>query len=133
MSGDVDVLAPYRAGTPAPELPLRCSICHRRISDVTMLAGQMKLRRAIMRPGIPQGRPPSRRHATFTPGFGDGKPGRRPSKGWVFVSPERDRWRIWCEHKQARRGPLDRTVTASTLERLYAAALTDGKREIVLT
>jgi len=64
----------------------------------------------------------------------DGKPGRRPKfKGWVFASPDRDRWRIWCEHKQVGRGVLDRTVTASTLERLYAAALAAGAREVVLS
>ncbi len=53
--------------------------------------------------------------------------------GWVFVNPEHDRWRIWCEHKQAGRGVLDRTLTAATLERMYAAALAAGDREVVLS
>ena len=83
--------------------------------------------------GIPQGRPPSGRgrvRATGASGIGDTKSRRTRSRGWVFVSPERDRWRIWCEHKQG--SVLDRTVTASTLERLYGTALAAGAREVVL-
>ena len=133
-----DILAPFRVGPPwilsAPELPLRCSMCYRRVADIAMSHGQMQLVRTVsQRVGIPEGRPSSGRHATGSPGV-NGRPERRPrsKEGWVFVSPERDRWRIWCEHKQAGRGVFDRTVTASTLERLYAAALTANAREVVL-
>jgi hypothetical protein len=126
-----DVLALYRVGPPwvlsAPELSLRCPMCYRRIGDIAMIHGRMGLIRVNVREGIPEGRPPSGRHATASGGR------RRPRfKGWVFVCPEGDRWRIWCEHKQAHRGPLDRTVTAATLERLYSAAVAAGARKVVL-
>ena len=148
MSGqDVDILAPYRVGPPwilaAPELPLRCPMCNRLIAEVTMSHGRMQLIRGMSkREGIPQGRPPSGRHATSAVGQTRG----RPPSGWVvepmtasgprrpryrgLVYVEHDRWRVWCVHKG--RGVLDRTVTASTLERLYAAVLTAGVREVVL-
>jgi hypothetical protein len=136
----MDILAPYRVGPPwilaTPELPLRCPMCNRPIADITMSHGRMQLIRGMTkRVGIPQGQPPSGRHATgvgwvVEPMTASGP--RRPRyKGWVFVSPERDRWRVWCIHKG--RGVLDRTVTVSTLERLYAAALAAGHREVVLT
>ena len=127
----------HRIGPPwtlsTPELPLKCSMCYRRIGDVAMVHGRMSLMRVSMRPGIPQGRPPSGRHPSTVAGNSsrDGK-GMHKSKGWVFVNPERDRWRIWCEHKGRDRSVLDRTITASTLERLYAAALAIGARELVL-
>ena len=139
MSDGVDVLAEYRIGPPwklsAPELPLKCSMCYRRIGDLAMVHGRMSLLRVNMRPGIPEGRPKSGRHAAGVAGNNlNGKSMRRHKfKGWVFVNPEHDRWRIWCEHKQASRGVLDRTVTAATLERMYAAALAAGDREVVLS
>jgi hypothetical protein len=134
----VEILAPYRVGPPwklsAPELPLKCPMCYRRIGDVTMVHGRMSLLRVSMRTGIPEGRPKSGRHATATGHISDGRSMRRPKfKGWVFVNPEHDRWRIWCEHKQAGRGVLDRNVTAATLERIYAAALASGAPEVVLS
>ena len=137
MSEGLDVLADYRVGPPwvlaAPELPLKCSMCYRRIGDVAMVHGKMALIRVSMRPGIPQGRPKSGRHAAAVSGNSSRESKRHHKfKGWVFVNPERDRWRIWCEHKEHNRGPLDRTVTSSTLERLYAAALATGARELVL-
>ena len=135
----MDILAPYRIGPPwilpAPLLPLKCSMCYRRIGDLGMVHGRMSLIRVSMRPGIPQGRPRSSRHAASVAGNNlNGKSMRHPKfKGWAFVNPERDRWRIWCEHKDGHRSVLDRTITASTLERLYAVALAAGAREVVLS
>lgn len=125
----VDILSPYRVGPPwtlsAPILPLRCPMCNRRLGDLSMTHGRMGLIRASLTIGIPAGRPSSERHAVAS-----SSRRRARHRGWVFVSLERDRWRIWCEHKG--RGVLDRTVTASTMERLYAAALAARAREVVL-
>jgi hypothetical protein len=138
VSDGVGVLAPYRIGPPwklsAPTLPLKCSMCYRRLGDIAMVHGRMSLLRVNTRVGIPQDRPKSGRHAAAVTGYNlDGKGTRHHKfKGWVFVNPERDRWRIWCEHKKASRDVLDRTVTAATLERMYAAALAASDREVVL-
>ena len=68
MSSGSDVLALYRVGPPwilsAPVLPFRCSMCYRRIGDITMTHGRMGLIRVSLQVGIPEGRPPAGRRAT---------------------------------------------------------------------
>jgi hypothetical protein len=129
-----DVLAPYRAGPPyvaaAPDLPLRCPMCGRRLGEVTFVHGRMVVIRASMVQGIPV-KPRVGRHATVVARRHDGRPSRRPKYiGDIYVNETGDRWRFWCVHKQ--RGPLDRTITAETLERLYVTALETGAGEVVL-
>jgi hypothetical protein len=128
-----DILAPYRVGPPwligAPELPLLCGVCGRRLCDITMAHGTTRLIRVSMTEGIPR---------TVQPGRGaqlSGAPrGQTPrhARVKVYVSEANARWRVWHEHKGRGRGPLDRTVTPATLEKLYAAALTAGNGEVVL-
>jgi len=133
-----DVLALYRAGPPwrmaVPELPLRCPMCYRRLSDISMVHGEMTLLRVGMSGGPAPRRLPKSRPATAHGGssLDRGKP--RQSRAIVYeLGDGRGPWRVFCRHKQADRGHLDRTLTASTLERLYAAALAAGRHEVVLS
>jgi hypothetical protein len=48
----------------------------------------------------------------------------------IFADESDGRFRIVHEHKRNGRGPLDRTVTAETLQKLYNAAV--AEREVVL-
>ena len=57
-----------------------------------------------------------------------GKP-RDPN---VRIYVDNDRFRIVHEHKRNGRGPLDRTITAATLEEMYRGAVTAGEPEVVL-
>ena len=49
-----------------------------------------------------------------------------------FINESRDRFRIVHHHKRNSRGPLDRTITAATLEKLYNEAVAADEREVVL-
>jgi hypothetical protein len=51
---------------------------------------------------------------------------------YVDKSGEQERFRIVHEHKRGGRGPLDRTITATTLEKLYNEAVASDQREVVL-
>jgi len=138
-SVDLDaVLAPYRnAADPfwgrPPSLKLLCPVCLRRLGDLSMVHGRMRLLQRSMVKGIPEGRPSLGPHPAVTGGNNSGRPGRRPKHvGVVFESPEGDRWRFVCVHKTGDRALLDRPVTATTLERLYGEAIAYGLDEVVL-
>ena len=63
----------------------------------------------------------------------NGSRGRWPNvKIYLDKSGEHDRYRIVHEHKRNGRGTLDRTITADTLEKLYADAVASDQREVVL-
>jgi hypothetical protein len=130
-----DVLAPYRVGPPwlaaAPELPLLCGICNRRLCEITFMHGTMRLIRVSMTVGIPR-RVKAGRKARLTGGRLGEKPRDPDPRVQVYIGEADDRWRICHEHKRGGRGHLDRTVTSATLEKLYAAALATDNREVVL-
>jgi hypothetical protein len=65
-------------------------------------------------------------------GRGRGKKPRDPNVRIFEDDADENRFRIVHEHKRNGRGPLDRTVTAATLEKLYNAAAAASEREVVL-
>jgi hypothetical protein len=46
---------------------------------------------------------------------------------------DENRFRIVHHHKRNSRGPLDRTITAATLQKMYDAAVAAGANEVVLS
>ena len=115
------------------EKTLVCGMCSRRICDITISHGNLILLRASQRPGgIPQQVPKGR----IASGSGsiNGARGRWPNvKIYVDESGDPKRYRIVHEHKRKGRGTLDRTITATTLEKLYNAAKAADEREVVLS
>jgi hypothetical protein len=107
-------------------------MCHRRICDITIFRGDVHLLRASRREdGIPR-QVPKGRIASGSSSI-NGSRGRWPNvKIYLDKSGENDRYRIVHEHKRNGRGTLDRTITATTLEKLYAEAVASDQREIVL-
>lgn len=106
-------------------------MCGRRICDITATSGGIALLRAPKRVGIPEQKPSGRRSARTTGALLGQRP-RDPAVR-IFVEESGDRFRIVHEHKRNGRGPLDRTVTAATLERLLRTAVEAGTPEVVLT
>jgi hypothetical protein len=108
-------------------------MCSRRVCDIALFRGDVTLLRASRRlGGIPQHVPKGR----IARGNGsiNGQRPRDPNvKIYLDESGEHDRYRIVHEHKRNGRGPLDRTVTAATLEKLYSAAVAADQREVVLS
>jgi hypothetical protein len=86
--------------------------------------------RAPHREGIPEQRVPEGRVARGLGSIHGGKP--RDPNVRIFVDETRDRFRIVHHHKRGGRGPLDRTITATTLEKLYNEAVASDQREFVL-
>jgi hypothetical protein len=119
------------AGYLTEERPLVCGMCHRRMCDITVVRGDVLLIRAPKREGIPQEKVPEGRVAR---GLGSVR-GTRPRDPNVriFVDESRDRFRIVHHHKRGGRGPLDRTITAATLQKMYDGAVAAGADEVVLS
>jgi hypothetical protein len=92
---------------------------HRRICDIIIFHSDVLLIRASQRhDGIPQQVPKG--HIASSSSSINGSRGRWPNvKIYLDKSGEHDRYRIVHEHKRSGRGPLDRTITADTLEKLY--------------
>ena len=110
------------------ERPLLCGMCHRRMCDITVINGRVTLLYALPRVGIPQQIPSGYRAKSLGPAHGQT---RNPNVR-IFTDEASGHLRIVHEHKRNRRGPLDRTVTAATLEKLYNAAAAASEREVVL-
>jgi hypothetical protein len=107
-------------------------MCHRRICDITIFRGDVLLIRASRRhDGIPQ-QVPKGRIASGSGSINGQRPRWPNVKIYVDESGEHDRYRIVHEHKRNGRGPLDRTITEATLEKLYAEAVAADQREVVL-
>ena len=113
------------------ERPLLCGMCHRRMCDITVINGSVMLLRVPKRLGIPQKVPTGR-----APRMSGSRRGEKPRDPNVRIFEDdangQIRFRIVHEHKRNGRGPLDRTVTAATLEKVYDAAVAAGEREVVL-
>ena len=118
------------AGYLIDERPLLCGMCHRRICDITIVRGDVLLIRAPKREGIPEQQVPEGRVARGLGSIRGGRP--RDPNVRIFVDESRDRFRIVHHHKRGGRGPLDRTITAATLEKMYNAADAADEREVVL-
>ena len=118
------------AGYLTEELPLVCGMCHRRLCDITIFRGDVLLIRAPQREGIPEQQVPEGRVARGLGSINGGRP--RDPNVRIFVDESGDRFRIVHHHKRGGRGPLDRTTTAATLEKLYADAVASDQREVVL-
>jgi hypothetical protein len=107
-------------------------MCGRRLCDITIVHGAMRLLRVSMTVGIPrrlEGSALDRKPRLL------GAPlGQRPRDPHVavYISETGDGWRICHGKKRDGRGHLDRTVTSATLERLYAVALAAEHNEVVL-
>jgi hypothetical protein len=97
-----------------------------------MSRGDVMLLRASRRDdGIPR-QVPKGRIASGSSSI-NGARGRWPNvKIYVDKSGEQDRFRIVHDHKRNGRGPLDRTITATSLEKLYNEAVAADEREVVL-
>jgi hypothetical protein len=112
------------------EKHLVCGMCHRRICDIAIVRGDVALLRVTQHGGIPQQVPQSR-----GPRMTGGRVGEKPRDPNVQVYADESgesRFRIVHEHKRNGRGTLDRTVKASTLEKLYNDAVAVGNDEVVL-
>jgi hypothetical protein len=113
------------------EPPLLCGMCHRRMCDITVVHGRVVLLRAPKRVGIPQKVPTGR-----APRMSGGRRGEKPRDPNVRIFEDdadgQIRFRIIHEHKRNGRGPLDRTVTAAKLEKMFEAAVAAGANEVVL-
>ena len=107
------------------EKPLVCGMCGRRICDIALFNGDVHLLRVPRRAGIPGKVLPEGRAFRIT--------GARDPNVRVFAEESGDRFRIVHHHKRNGRGPLDRTITAATLEKLYNAAVAADDREVVLS
>jgi hypothetical protein len=120
------------AGYLTEELPLVCGMCHRRLCDITIFRGDVLLIRAPQREGIPEQQVPEGRVARGLGSINGGRP--RDPNVRIFTDDfdRQSRFRIVHHHKRGGRGPLDRTVTAATLEKLYADAVASDQREVVL-
>ena len=112
--------------------PLVCGMCGRRICDITIVRGAVALRTTEYGVGIPQGQVEEGRAPAYA-GTLDGQWARDPNVR-IFADKTREpvRYRIVHHHKGKGRGPLDRTVTTATLEKLYEAAVAANQREAVL-
>jgi hypothetical protein len=111
--------------------PLLCGMCHRRMCDIAIIRGDVHLLRAPRRVGIPQEKVPEGRVAR---GFGSVR-GTRPRDPNVRIfedDSDENRFRIVHHHKRGGRGPLDRTITAATLQKMYDAAVAARADEVVL-
>jgi hypothetical protein len=114
------------AGYLINERPLLCGMCHRRICDIAVNDGDVFLLRVAKRQGIPE-KVPEGRVPRLTGG------GRDPNvRIFADESGEQNRFRFVHHHKRGGRGPLDRTITAATLHKLYDAVVTAGSNEVVL-
>jgi hypothetical protein len=106
-------------------------MCGRRICDIAIIRGNVVLLRVSHRLGIPQ-QVANGRGARGLSSIN----GQRPRDPNVLVfgndAGGPNRYRIVHEHKRGARGPLDRTVTAATLEKMYNAAVAADEREVVL-
>ena len=91
------------------------------------LSWQRRFIAGTQREGIPE-KVPSDRPTRFASVPPVGKP-RDPN---VRIYVDNDRFRIVHEHKRNGRGPLDRTITATTLEKMYADAVASDQCEVVL-
>jgi hypothetical protein len=116
------------AGYVTDEKPLVCGMCHRRICDITVINGGVALPYAILRVGIPRQVPSGYRVKSLRPAKGRT---RNPNVR-IFADEARGHFRIVHEHKRNGRGPLNLTMTAAKLEKLYNAAVTAGDNEVVL-
>ena len=120
------------AGYATKEMALVCGMCHRRICDVAIFRGDVLLIRASQREGIPAHKVPEGRVARGLGSINGGRP--RDPNVRIFVDDvnTQSRYRIVHHHKRGGRGPLDRTITADTLETLYNEAVASDQREVVL-
>jgi hypothetical protein len=120
------------AGYVPEELPLICGMCHRRICDIIIFRGDVVLIRVSKTIGIPEKAPTGR----GARGLSGSIPGQRPRDPNVRVFTDdfdrQSRFRIVHEHKRNGRGPLDRTITAATLEKMYNEAVAADECEVVL-
>ena len=113
------------------EKALLCGTCGRRICDIAIIRGDVHLLRAPRRVGIPQEKVPEGRVARSSGAIRGGRQ-RDPNVRIFEDESDENRFRIVHHHKSNSRGPLDRTVTAATLAKVYNAAVAAGEREVVL-
>jgi hypothetical protein len=103
-------------------------MCGRRIGDIACVNSDVALVRAPRRVGIPHGTPKGPR---LDVSHAQGNNAPRNANARIFVDESGDRFRVH-EHKRGGRGPLDRTITATTLEKMYADAVASDQREVAL-
>jgi hypothetical protein len=120
------------AGYLTEERPLVCGMCHRRMCDIAVINGDVALLRAPRRVGIPQEKVPEGRVARSA-GATRGTRPRDPNVRIFEDDSDGNRFRIVHHHKRGGRGPLDRTITAATLQKMYDAAVAAGANEVVLS
>jgi hypothetical protein len=121
------------AGYVNEERALMCGMCHRRICDIIIFHGDVHLLRATQRKGIPVRMISADRPSRIT-GAPAGQKPRDPNVRIYVDDPDdgKSRFRIVHEHKRNGRGPLDLTITAAKLEKMFNAAVAAGDSEVVL-
>ena len=105
-------------------------MCHRRICDIIIFRGDVLLIRAPQRDGIPQQVPKGRiaRGLGSIKGDGPRGPNVRIYVDYSGAGPIPNR----ASTQTSGRGPLDRTITATALEKIYNEAVAADEREVVL-